>query len=87
MFSGDDWHVVKEALIFVATWKVIETGIEYIGDMIPAIRRKRNSEAAQRLNKARKDIARKETRQGILVDSAPACEIPTPSGDLNDPQN
>ncbi len=81
MFAGNDWHTVKEALIFVATWKIIETGIEYIGDMIPVIRRKRNSEAAQRLNKARKDIARKETRPGILVDSAPACEIPTPSGD------
>jgi len=81
VFSGDDFHTVKEALIFVATWKVIETTIEYIGDKIPAIRRKRNSEAAQRLAKARKDIARKEPRQGILVDSAPACEIPTPSGD------
>ena len=83
MFSGDDWHVVKEALIFVATWKVIETGIEYIGDMIPAIRRKRNSEAAQRLQKARKDVARKEARQDILLDRAPAAqEISPPSSDI-----
>ena len=87
MFSGDDFHTIKEAVIFVLIWKSLETAIEYVGDMIPYIRRKRNSEAAQRLNKARKDIARKETRPGILVDSAPACEIPTPSGDSNDPQN
>jgi len=81
VFSGDDFHTVKEALIFVATWKIIETAIEYLGDKIPAIRRKRNSEAAQRLAKARKDIARREPRPGILMDSAPAHEIPTPSGD------
>ena len=82
MFSGDDFHTIKEAIIFVLIWKSLETAIEYVGDMIPYIRRKRNSEAAQRLNKARKDIARKEARPGILLESAPAQEIPTPSSDL-----
>ncbi len=81
MFSGDDFHTIKEAVIFVLIWKSLETAIEYVGDMIPYIRRKRNSEAAQRLQKARKDVARKEARQDILLDRAPAQEISPPSSD------
>ena len=54
MFSGDDFHTVKEALIFVTVWKVIESLVTYLGDKIPALYRARNSAAAKRLSKARK---------------------------------
>ena len=54
MFSGDDFHTVKEALIFVTVWKVIESLVTYLGDKIPTLYRARNKAAAKRLAKARK---------------------------------
>ena len=46
MFSGDDFHTVKEALIFVTVWKIIESLVTYLGDKIPALYRARNKAAA-----------------------------------------